>query len=262
MTIPDRCEWDPELAVAAGLDSGCQRPAAVIVGADGQWRLCSECAALPTFKRFKRRKTIVRIDKPVRDPLMDAPMPTEWPTKAEIEDFAAENRAAREAMLAAVDGRAVDFDCDVAGVVPGCIACAVQGPEHCTADNLPPEVHTACEAEARRLHVLRAGAPCHDCAFLRDSDETRGEVTERLARQADPFHCHQAMPLDGKGRVPADGDFKPRDHSAYPVCAGWAAARAVLRGRVLAARAAGKLWRSKVRPPTMRERKASKRSDA
>lgn len=53
-----------------------------------------------------------------RDPLMDAPMPTDWPTKAEIESFAAENRAAREAMLAAVDGRAVDFDCETAGVVP------------------------------------------------------------------------------------------------------------------------------------------------
>lgn len=42
----------------SGDATGCQRPAAVIVGADGQWRLCSECAALPAFDRFKRRKAI------------------------------------------------------------------------------------------------------------------------------------------------------------------------------------------------------------
>lgn len=176
------------------------------------------------------------------------------PTAADVAAHEAEQAARRASMLAAVDGRAVDFDCETAGAPLPCIACAVQGPEHCTADNLQPEAHAACEAEARRLTVLRAGAPCHDCAFMLDSEETRGEVTERLARQADPFHCHQAMPLDGKGRAPADDDFKPRDHRAYPVCAGWAVARAVLRGRVLAARAAGKLWRSKVRPPTQRER--------
>lgn len=191
-----------------------------------------------------------------RHPLMDAPMPTEWPTKAEIEAFTAEIDARRASMLAAVDGRAVDFDCETAGVAvhKHCIACAVIGPEKCLEDNLPPEVHAACEVEARRLAVLRDGAPCHDCAFLRDSEETAQEMTERLARQVDPFYCHQAMPLDGKGRAPADGDFRPRDHRAYPICAGWAAARAARRARVLAARAAGKLWRSLVRPPFTRER--------
>ncbi len=189
-----------------------------------------------------------------RHPLMDAPMPTDWPTKAEVAAHFAEVAARREEMIASVGGRAVDFDCEAAGVPTPCIACAVTGPHACTADNLPAEVHAACELEARHLAVLRDGAPCHDCAFLRDSEESRGEVTERLARQADPFHCHQAMPLDGKGRVPADGDFKPSDHTRYPVCAGWSAARSVLRGRVLAARAAGKLLCSKVRPPTMRER--------
>ena len=64
MTAPDRCEWDPERSEPATMDlrsgeaSGCQRSAEVIVGADGQWRLCSECAALPRFAKFKRREDI------------------------------------------------------------------------------------------------------------------------------------------------------------------------------------------------------------
>lgn len=184
------------------------------------------------------------------DSLTEPPLPT----AAEVKAYLAEIAAERAAMVAAVGGRAVDFDCDAAGHLPTCTGCAVSGPHACTEDHVGPAAHAACEVEARRLAVLRDGAPCHDCAFLRRSEESRMGLTARIAAQADPFHCHQAMPLDGKGRVPEDGDFKPRDHRAYPICAGWAAARAQRRTMVFAARAAGKIWRSLVRPASMRER--------
>ncbi len=34
---------------------GCTRDAAVMVGANGQWHLCSECAQRPEFRRFRVR---------------------------------------------------------------------------------------------------------------------------------------------------------------------------------------------------------------
>ena len=56
----DGCEWDPEKSrPATDADEHYRTtPARVIVGADGQWRLCTECAALPHFKRFKKRTEI------------------------------------------------------------------------------------------------------------------------------------------------------------------------------------------------------------
>ena len=56
----DGCEWNPteERASWSGDVHFDATPAAVIVGADGQWRLCESCAALPHFARFKSRKPI------------------------------------------------------------------------------------------------------------------------------------------------------------------------------------------------------------
>lgn len=52
--FPDPCEYNPDEARAA---YGCEVHAAaeLIVGANGKWRLCAACAALPAFKRFRRR---------------------------------------------------------------------------------------------------------------------------------------------------------------------------------------------------------------
>ena len=52
----DPCEWDPQNNRPALTlpGSGCQNPAAVIVGANGKYRLCGACAALPFFGRFKK----------------------------------------------------------------------------------------------------------------------------------------------------------------------------------------------------------------
>jgi hypothetical protein len=54
----DDCEYDPDLRQAKVSDKYHRVPATVIVGADGQWRLCDACAALPVFRRFKNRQPI------------------------------------------------------------------------------------------------------------------------------------------------------------------------------------------------------------
>lgn len=161
------------------------------------------------------------------------------------------DRMAEVDTLAAAGARPVEIDCEAAGRVPFCYGCALTGPEACYEFNLPPEVHAACVDEARQLAGARSGQPCHDCAFLPGSPERREEdMLERLIRSAKPFRCHQAMPLDGRGRVPALGDFAPLDPDAYPVCAGWARARAALLLRLRARDALRKIRR----PPTQRER--------
>lgn len=161
------------------------------------------------------------------------------------------DRMAGVATLAAAGARSVEIDCEAAGRVPFCYGCALDGPEACYEFNLPSEVHAACVDEARRLAAARAGEPCHDCAFRPGSPERReDDMIERLVRSAKPFRCHQAMPLDGRGRVPMLGDFAPLDPDAYPVCAGWARARAAL----LLRRRARDALRKIRRPPTQRER--------
>lgn len=157
--------------------------------------------------------------------------------RAELAEFDAANARRRAEMLEAAGGRPVAFDCELAGKSL-CWACAIDGPERCHEDHLPPQVHDACVTEARRLYAERNKGPCHDCAFRRGSPEHGEEgLLARVARQREPFYCHQAMPLDGRGRVPAEGDYAPDDHSRYPVCAGWAAAREALLARRAAARA-------------------------
>lgn len=56
------CEWDPArdaLAYAHDAHHGLNL-ATWIVGANGNYRLCDSCAALPTFQRYRRRKRIER----------------------------------------------------------------------------------------------------------------------------------------------------------------------------------------------------------
>ena len=56
----DGCEWSPEDDRPA-LSSDVHHqttPAMFIIGADGQWRLCSSCAVLPRFKRFRTKRII------------------------------------------------------------------------------------------------------------------------------------------------------------------------------------------------------------
>ncbi len=60
MSAIDGCEWNPEGSRPAydGDAHHREAPATVIVGADGQWRLCTSCARLPVFARFRVRKAI------------------------------------------------------------------------------------------------------------------------------------------------------------------------------------------------------------
>jgi len=52
-------EYNPEEKRAAYSDE-IHAPAEVIVGAGGKWRLCKKCAALPEFKKFRKRIPITR----------------------------------------------------------------------------------------------------------------------------------------------------------------------------------------------------------
>lgn len=58
--VGDGCEWNPgaDRPARAGDAHNSTTPAALLVGADGNWRLCALCAALPRFRRFRRRKPI------------------------------------------------------------------------------------------------------------------------------------------------------------------------------------------------------------
>lgn len=53
----DPCEYNPEMDRPAYIHEA-HAQAEWVVGANEQWRLCSECAALPKFIRFKIRKKI------------------------------------------------------------------------------------------------------------------------------------------------------------------------------------------------------------
>lgn len=48
------CEWNPT-ANRAAFEGENHAAATVCVGADGRWHLCEQCAALPQFKRLKKR---------------------------------------------------------------------------------------------------------------------------------------------------------------------------------------------------------------
>jgi hypothetical protein len=52
--FPDPCEYNPAEKRAA-YENEVHANADFVVGANGLWRLCSSCAALPEFKRLKKR---------------------------------------------------------------------------------------------------------------------------------------------------------------------------------------------------------------
>lgn len=56
----DLCEWDPERRRHAIDGLGCGKEATQLAGSDGRWRLCGSCAALPVFKRLRKRVPIRR----------------------------------------------------------------------------------------------------------------------------------------------------------------------------------------------------------
>lgn len=67
-----RCEYDPEKKAPAtailnsngfgGVDlewlSGCENEATISLGSDGKWHLCDSCAALPEFKKYRKRTAL------------------------------------------------------------------------------------------------------------------------------------------------------------------------------------------------------------
>lgn len=59
----DGCEWDPATGTPArgGDEHNSSVPAALIVGADGKWRLCTDCAELPEFSRYRKRRPVRRL---------------------------------------------------------------------------------------------------------------------------------------------------------------------------------------------------------
>lgn len=72
MTQKDFCEWNPaegEPSTYAHINGplpkkidyyGCQNTSTQIIGHNGKWRLCDSCAALPEFKKYRKRKEIIR----------------------------------------------------------------------------------------------------------------------------------------------------------------------------------------------------------
>lgn len=56
----DGCEWNPHKSrLSYDADEHYRTtPATVLVGANGDWRLCAACAALPKFRRYRVRKAI------------------------------------------------------------------------------------------------------------------------------------------------------------------------------------------------------------
>lgn len=54
LNFPDPCEWNPSEGRTAYYHE-VHASATILVGADGQYRLCEDCAALPEFKQFKKK---------------------------------------------------------------------------------------------------------------------------------------------------------------------------------------------------------------
>ncbi len=52
--LDDWCEYNPREKRPAFIEEQ-HAPAVWIVGGNGQWRLCEECAQLPEFKRLRKR---------------------------------------------------------------------------------------------------------------------------------------------------------------------------------------------------------------
>lgn len=59
LTSSTACEWNPVEDREAHTTDENHALATVLLGSNGKYRLCAECAALPRFKRMKVRKAIV-----------------------------------------------------------------------------------------------------------------------------------------------------------------------------------------------------------
>lgn len=59
----DGCEWNPSRDGEAweGDAHFWANRATVLVGANGNYRLCASCAALPRFQRFKHRAIVEKV---------------------------------------------------------------------------------------------------------------------------------------------------------------------------------------------------------
>lgn len=64
------CEWNPDENRAAVTGDKCHGDAELSVGADGKWHLCRSCAALPRFKKFRRRVPLRAASVTPHDPDM------------------------------------------------------------------------------------------------------------------------------------------------------------------------------------------------
>ena len=129
--------------------------------------------------------------------------------------------------------------CDAVEGYPDCLGSAARGPEHCTCGALQmpdgtPVPEKRARAEAWAAWYLRGGEMCHDCAFRVGSPEE--DELWNLAQSAEPFRCHQGMPLDARDGDPVVGNYVPSAVRTpcgtaarqYPVCEGWRRARAAL----------------------------------
>lgn len=61
------CEYNPVTADASyggRAEGDCPNEASVCLGKDPSWHLCESCAALPRFKRFRRRVPLRRAEHP------------------------------------------------------------------------------------------------------------------------------------------------------------------------------------------------------
>lgn len=132
----------------------------------------------------------------------------------------------------------VRLDCESLHGFPDCMGCAAMGAHACTCETLTPEQLDLCLADAWDDYTRRGGEPCVDCAFRAGSPEQ--DDLALIAASPEPFRCHQGMPVDARGGVPLKDAYRPPlvrtegghiTNDAYPICAGWARARAALARR-------------------------------
>lgn len=138
---------------------------------------------------------------------------------------------------------------------PCCEGSASAGPERCTCWQ---PIYDLEQAEPRRPNgpqdlQVRAGGPCGDCAYRKDSPERANQWSEEalleLAKTGS-FWCHQDMRRparwvhpDGRTVAGSPDDYQPPQLGGIPyradgspglLCAGWSARAASARKRALA----------------------------
>jgi hypothetical protein len=61
ITLATACEWNPTSNREANTRDALHGPATVLVGKNGEWRLCEACAKLPRFDTYKRRMALTEV---------------------------------------------------------------------------------------------------------------------------------------------------------------------------------------------------------